>query len=151
MANLSGANPNLNTPEQGPRRHDPIDDLLTIGTFSNESATDNGTGVSFNAEKVGGYLAVLTHNYAGAASDSNNWTISIQGADNSSYTNAVTLASIRVTSGSAPQKEYLALEGAAARSLRDAAGEDELVYVRAVATKTGTTANFTGKVYLTCE
>jgi hypothetical protein len=137
-------------PQDGPRRSDAIDELLTLGTFAAIAATASGAGIAFKAEKVGPYLAVITYTSA-AATEVNFWTLSIVGADNSSYTNPVVLASAVLSGGAAPKKAYLALEGAAVASLMDAAGEGEAIYIRATATEAGTAAALTGKVYLTCE
>jgi hypothetical protein len=85
------------------------------------------------------------------ADGSKYWTVNVTGADNSSFTNEVTLGSIKLLSGSNARKEYLALDGAAVNSLMAAAGEGEAVYVRATATKTSTPGNLTGQVYLTSD
>jgi hypothetical protein len=150
MANLSGQNPALNTPDLATRRHDPVDDLLRLGSFAAITTSTNGTGIPFKAQKVGPYMGVVTYN-GHAATSENYWTIQITGADNASYTNEVVLASIKLSSGSAAAKEYLALEGAAVESLMAAAGEDEAIYVRAKAVEEGTAAALTAQVYLTCD
>lgn len=150
MANLSGANPSMKPASVDTRRHDPIDDSLKIGAFAAVTEDTNGTGIAIKAEKIGPYLAVVCYSFAGLATDSHNFEVVIQGADNSGYNDPVTLASIRCVSGSAPQKEYLALEGAAVESLRKAAGEDEILYVRARAEETGDPEQaLTATVYLT--
>jgi hypothetical protein len=150
MPNLSGVNPNLAAPQDRPgRRIDPVDDLLRVGTFANISATANGDGAAFKGERVESYLAVLAHSYNGASTGTDNWTVTIQASTAANYANPVTLATLRVPSVSAPAKEYLALEGASVASLMAAAAQGQALYIRAVATKTGTTANLTGQVYLT--
>jgi hypothetical protein len=149
MSNLSGQNPNLAPSAQVPRRADALDDLLVIGTFAAISQDTNGTGIAFKAEDVEGYHAVVS--YLSHASDAtNNWTIIVQGADNASYNNPVTLASIVLSSG-VTKKEYLALEGAAVRSLMRAAGRGEATHVRAIADETLSPGALTAKVYLTCD
>lgn len=152
MANLSGVNPNMTNAGGATRRHDPIDDSLKIGVFSAVTAAANGTGIALKAEKIGPYHAVSCYTFAGLSTNDNNFTLVVQGADNSDYTDAVTLASVRCISGSVPQKAYLALEGAAVESLRKAAGEDEVLYVRAQVTEAGDpTQALTATVYLTCD
>lgn len=151
MPNLSGANPSLTTPNLKVRRHDPIDDSLKLAAFSGISASNTAaTGIALKAEKIGPYLAVVCYN-GHEADASKYWTVNVTGADNSSFTNEVTLGSIKLLSGSSARKEYLALDGAAVNSLMAAAGEGEAVYVRATATKTSTPGNLTGQVYLTSD
>lgn len=151
MPNLSGANPSLTNSSQKNRRHDPVDDKLRLATFAAISATNTAsTGIALKAESIGPYLAAVCYN-GHEADGSKYWTINVTGADNSSFTNEVTLASIKLLSGNAARKEYLALDGAAVASLMEAAGEDEAIYVRATATKTSTPGNLTGQVYLTVE
>ena len=151
MPNLSGANPSLTTSNPKARRHDPIDNSLKLASFAAISATNTAsTGIALKAEKVGPYLAVVCYN-GHEADGSKYWTVNVTGADNSSFTNEVTLGSIKLLSGSAARKEYLALDGAAVASLMAAAGEDEAVYVRATATKTSTPGALTGQVYLTSD
>lgn len=151
MANLSGVNPNLKPASATTRRHDPIDEALTIGKFAAINETTNGTAIALKAEKIGPYLAVIAHSFAGLAADSHNYTVLIQGANATGFSPATTLASIRL-SGGATDKEYLALDGAAVESLRKAADHDEVLYVRARAVKTGDPeATLTATVYLTCD
>lgn len=151
MPNLSGANPSLTNSSQKTRRHDPVDDSLRLATFAAISATNTAsTGIALKAEAIGPYLAAVCYN-GHEADGAKYWTINVTGADNSSFTNEVTLASIKLLSGNAARKEYLALDGAAVASLMEAAGEDEAIYVRATATKTSTPGNLTGQVYLTVE
>jgi len=153
MTNLSGTNPNLATSGQKGRVMDAKDDSLVIGTFAGISATDSAeTGIAIAAEALGNYHAVV-HYAANAASDggtTNYWAISIQAADNSSFTNGVTLATYNTYSSSGAVKGYLALSGEATQALRTAVGEGAAIYVRSVATKTGSPSNLTGGVYLTC-
>ena len=151
MANLSGANPNLTNADASMRVSDAVDDLLRVGTFAAISSSTNGTGIAFKAEKARSYRGVVAYSQVDVDDDSNNWVVSVRAADNASYTNEVTLASVRLQSGSGTVTDYLALDGPAAASLMEAAGEDEALYVRAVATKTGTVAALTAKVYLTCD
>jgi hypothetical protein len=151
MPNLSGANPSLTTSNPKVRRHDPIDESLKLAAFSGISASNTAaTGIALKAEKIGPYLAVVCYN-GHEADGSKYWTVNVTGADNSSFTNEVTLGSIKLLSGSSARKEYLALNGAAVASLMAAASEGEAVYVRATATKTSTPGNLTGQVYLTSD
>ena len=151
MSNLSGANPSLANSSQKNRRHDPIDNNLKLATFTAISASNTAsTGIALKAESIGPYLAAICYN-GHEATGAAYWTINVTAADNSSFTNEVTLASITLLSGGAARKEYLALDGAAVASLMEAAGEDEAIYVRATATKTSTPGALTGQVYLTCN
>ncbi len=154
MANLDGANPNLTRSDQQIRRKDALDSLLVIGDWSGISATDSAeTGIALDAERLNAYRAVVHHS-ANAASDggtTNYWAITVTGADNSSFTNEVTLATYNTYSSSGAVKEYLALSGEMVNSLRTAAGEDEVIYVRTVATKNGTPSDLTGGCYLSCD
>jgi hypothetical protein len=154
MANLSAVNPNLGAESGGTRRSDIKDDSLVIGTFAAISASDTAeTGIALKAEALRDYRAVVHYasNVASDGGDTNYWAISIRGADNSSFTNEVTLATYNTFSSSGATKAYLALSGESTESLRTAAGEDEVVYIRSVATKVASPSNLTGGVYLTCD
>lgn len=151
MTNLSGTNPNLTTAGQVGRYMDAKDDLLTIGEFSAITSTASGTGIAIAAESLDKFKAVI-HRSALTTSDggsTNYWTISVQAADNASYTNAVTLASVALSGSASSDKLVLAISGDMVYSLMSEKGESTTTHVRAVATETGTASALTAGVYLT--
>lgn len=139
MAAVDATNPNATASTIGNRRSDMVDSLLILRDITDgaESTTAAEAGVSVNAEKLCYYKAVVHHNAIGGTVDgSNYWTLTIEASDNNS--DWVTIASRQLAAAAA--RYDIAIEGEDVASFMAASGENEAIYMRVVATETGTTA-----------
>lgn len=145
MANLSATNPNLAPASNGKARRKIAVDALTIlrdRTDGAETATAAETPIALDVEKLGNCAIQINGTTAGTIDGSNLWTLAVTVADNVSMSDPTTVYSIASTP--ATFDRYIAIDGRMLESIR-LAGQDESVYIRVTATKTGTTA--TGITY----
>lgn len=148
---LSAVNPNLTAADRTTRRTDVVDALLILRDINDgaETATANETGIAIAAEKLGtSAIIVNLSGTAGTVDGSNYFTLRLEAADNSGFTNPTTIWSKVLPA--AADEYYIAVDGYMLETIRTA-GEDESIYLRAGVTKTGTTATgVTYGAFLTC-
>lgn len=140
MANYSAVNPSLANSAQSAREYATVDNLLVLRDINDgaETATVNETGVALAVEKLGDSKVVINHSgTSGTVDGSNYFTVRIEVADNTGFTNLTSVRSIDLPA--AADVYYVELSGAMLESIRTA-GEDESIYIRSGVTKTGTTA-----------
>lgn len=136
---LDATNPNLAPADAGQARRLVAVDaelILRDRTDAAETADAEETAVALNVEKLGRAAIKIDGVCAGTVDGSNFWTLTIEAADNTGFTNATTILT-RVLP--AAFDYYEPIDGAQIELLRTA-GEDESIYIRAKVAETGTTA-----------
>lgn len=150
MPNLSAVNPNLVLPSGEGREYTMVDYLLLLRDVNDgaETATANETPIAIAAEKLGDCAIVVNHRgTAGTVDGSNYFTLRLEAADNSGFSNPTTIWS--KVFPAAADTYRIDVSGAMLESIRTT-GEDASIYIRSGVTKTGTTAtSVTYGAYLT--
>jgi len=127
----------------GDRRKDLFDKLLELRAYDAAAltATANGTALSIDATKIIAYEAICNiAAYTGYDAGTAEWALKIEvSADDSTY---VAVTPDTVIDGTAQELRF-ALSGAAVNDV-----VADAIYVRVVATKTGSPGNLTFGAYL---
>ena len=140
MAAISAVNPGLTKPGAKTRRLNTLDALTVLRNITDGAETDTAAeaGVQLNVEALKAAAIFINSNGVdGTVDGSNNFTVSIEVADNSGFTNATQVFSQLLPAEAA--EYYVAIDGYMLETIRTA-GEDESTWIRSTATKAGTTA-----------